>query len=153
MFQTFQGLGTAMFEEIKILRVLEVCKKMNGLTKREKDFLFNYVRQGDLPVEQRRQDQDLRSVERVEDYNNFVVAVLDSIFHYQYLPRLHQALNSESSVDNFQSRMSQQNEWTHDSHTQKQSHEQHYWDYVGKEFTHLESVQYVNQFHAEDPTR
>ena len=104
--QLIKGLGTAIFEEIKILKVLDVCEKKNNLTRREKDFLFNYIRQGDLPIEMRKQDQDLRSVEKVEDYNNFVVVVLDSIFHYQYLPRIHETLNSESSADNFQSRLS-----------------------------------------------
>ena len=49
MVNFFKALG----DEMRALNVIEIVQKTRGVSDREKNFLFNYLKEGDLPVEKR----------------------------------------------------------------------------------------------------
>lgn len=68
----------------------------------------------DRPMEQ------YRSIEEPSKYKANILTLLDSIFSYQYLPRLEERKKGVKDPHN------------------------HYWDYICSELGHLESVKFVN---------
>ena len=94
----FSTIATNIEDETKVLKVKDIVNKNKGLTAREKEFIFFYVRNGDKPKEKAKHNpHEIVIHETAEEYKMNILMILDSFFQYRYLPRMNQILNSDSS--------------------------------------------------------
>lgn len=90
------------------------------MSDRERAWLFNYIAEGDLPPGKRlNPDQSLRITVEKEwvDYKKNLCLVFDILFSYKYIPMC-EDLEVEAKT-------------------------KHFYDYISRNFGHLESVKYV----------
>ena len=86
----------AIGDETRALTVEYVTKKNRGLlSAREKNFLFNYLREGDIDENLRivanNPNQNLRINEPIDSYKTNVYVIVESFFTYGFIPTLLQA--------------------------------------------------------------
>ena len=83
------GTLQAIQDETRALRVGDLCNKYTGLTERDKMFIYNYIREGDIPEHLRvrsSNQQNLKIYEPVEEYQKNVIMLIESFFLYQFKP-------------------------------------------------------------------
>ena len=88
---TFRALG----DETRALTVDGVTKKQRGVSDREKNFIFNYLREGDIPPAMRivanDPAQNLHFKEPESTYKTNVFVIVESFFTYGFIPELLEA--------------------------------------------------------------
>ena len=91
MSETLRALGN----ETRALTVDEVISKRRNVSIREKNFLLNYLREGNIPENIRRvsndPDANLRINEPLESYQTNVFIIVESFFNYGFIPSLLEA--------------------------------------------------------------
>jgi len=79
-------------DETCALYVKSIIDKKHDISEREKLFLFNYLREGNIPDSMRivanNKDMNLRILEKVEDYKTNVFVIVESFFTYGFIPEL-----------------------------------------------------------------
>ena len=82
----------AIQDETKILTVEKVTKSTRGVTAREKKFLFNYLREGDVPENMRTvsndKNENVKITEGPEDYISNVMLIVEFFLNCGFIPTL-----------------------------------------------------------------
>ena len=84
------GTFQAIQDETRALRVSDLTNKSSGLTERDKAFIFNYMREGDIPEHLRikaNQNSNLKIYEPIEEFTKNVIMLIESFFLYSFKPR------------------------------------------------------------------
>ena len=80
----------ALGNETRALIVEDVCKKLHSLSDREKHFLFNYLKEGDMNERDRvmanNPTLNLKINESIESYKTNVYLIVESFFNYGFIP-------------------------------------------------------------------
>ena len=88
MTNTLRALG----DETRFLTVEGITEKTRNISDREKKYLFNYLREGDIPENFRQVSNDpaanLRINEPIESYQTCVFIIVESFFTYSFIPAL-----------------------------------------------------------------
>ena len=87
MFSAFRDTMQAISDETKCISVEELSVKTGKLSTREKEFIFNYVREGDLPDHLRinggsQKNTGFRINEPIEHYKRNVFLLIEVILNY-----------------------------------------------------------------------
>ena len=85
------GTLQALTDESKAITVHDITENCVELTDRQKEFIFNYMKEGDIPDHLRldgssKKNSSLRIYEPIEDYKMNVIVLLELIFNYQFKP-------------------------------------------------------------------
>lgn len=132
------GTLQAIQDETRALRVGTLCNKQAGLTEREKSFIYNYIREGNLPEHLRIQSskqQNLKIYEPIEDYQKNVIMLIESIFLYQFKPGMdymNNGSNTRSSLSP-QKNAKGQSQWDDEDYQEAQKNLgniTHFWQYM-----------------------
>ena len=91
-----QNVISGLNDEICALSVENIVKKHRDVSDREKNFLFNYIREGNLPASERLVSNDATqnikiTMESLSDYKANVISIVDSLFAYGFIPTLLEA--------------------------------------------------------------
>ena len=103
MTDTLRALG----DETRFLTVEGITEKLYNISEREKKYLFNYLREGNIPENIRQVSNDpaanLRINEPIESYQTSVFIIVESFFTYSFIPTLleSQAVREARSSGNF----------------------------------------------------
>ena len=69
-----------------------LSSKLKDLSETEKNFIFNYIKEGDIPENSRQvangKDSELRIVEPLSSYKQNVYLILESFLTYGFIPAL-----------------------------------------------------------------
>lgn len=88
MAETLRALG----DETRALTVEGITEKSHKISVREKNYLFNFLREGNIPENIRRVSNDpaanLRINEPLEAYPTSVFLIVESFFTYGFIPAL-----------------------------------------------------------------
>ena len=88
MTDTLRALG----DETRALIVENIVDKRQKISDREKRYIFNYLREGNIPENIRRVANDpaanLRINEPIESYAPNVAMIVESFFTYGFIPQL-----------------------------------------------------------------
>ena len=80
----------ALGNETRALIVEDVCKKLHSLSDREKNFLFNYLKEGDMNERDRvtanNTALNLKINENIASYKTNVYLIVESFFNYGFIP-------------------------------------------------------------------
>ena len=80
----------ALGNETRALIVEDVCKKLHSLSDREKNFLFNYLKEGDMNEKDRVMANNtalnLKINENIASYKTNVYLIVESFFNYGFIP-------------------------------------------------------------------
>ena len=80
----------ALGNETRALIVEDVCKKLHSLSDREKNFLFNYLKEGDMNERDRVMANNtalnLKINENIASYKTNVYLIVESFFNYGFIP-------------------------------------------------------------------
>ena len=157
----------ALGDETRSLTVDAVTNKSHNLTDREKNFLFNYLREGDieqhLRVVANDPSRNLRINEPVDAYKMNVCVIVESFFTYGFKPVLLQAQQDREQrlkgkkdrgdldlIEIIGESLSSNPEVSADEEYQEAwralGQLPHFWVYLAKNLGMLETVQFVN-FH------
>ena len=75
-----------------IQTIENLCNKLKDLTEMEKNFIFNYIKEGDIPENTRNvatgKDSELRIVEPLSSYKQNVYLIIESFLTYGFIPAL-----------------------------------------------------------------
>ena len=90
MVQSFLDGVAALGNETRALIVEDVCKKLHSLSDREKHFLFNYLKEGDMNERDRvtanNTALNLKINENIASYKTNVYLIVESFFNYGFIP-------------------------------------------------------------------
>ena len=90
MVQSFLDGVAALGNETRALIVEDVCKKLHSLSDREKHFLFNYLKEGDMQERDRvtanNTALNLKINENIASYKTNVYLIVESFFNYGFIP-------------------------------------------------------------------
>ena len=80
-----------MASEAKAITIEDLSSKQGRLTEREKEFIFNYFKEGDLQDHLRingsvNSNSNIRIYEPIEEYKKNVVLLVELLFNYQFKP-------------------------------------------------------------------
>jgi len=113
--QLFAGTFKAIQDEARALRVGDLVNKSSGLTAREKSFVFNYMREGDIPEHLRihgNQDTNLRIYEPIPEFQRNVIMLVESFFLYSFKPRTDNILAGGYKFSaSFAQKVTGENQW------------------------------------------
>ena len=69
-----------------------LSSKLKDLTETDKNFIFNYIKEGDIPENSRQvangRDSELRIAEPISSYKQNVYLIIESFLTYGFIPAL-----------------------------------------------------------------
>ena len=78
--------------ETRALTVEEVAKKSHKVSRRERNFLFNYIKEGDIPEHMRSvandPEQNLKIHDPIEEYKTNVFVIIEAFFKHGFIPEI-----------------------------------------------------------------
>ena len=145
----------ALNDETRALTVDSVTKKQHGISEREKNFLFNYIREGDIPENMRivakNPQFNLRINEPADSvYQTNIYVIVESFLTYGFKPSLLEAQaareqrKSGNFIDSFRESLQSQSSVSADEDYQEAQNQlgqlNHFWQYLAKNQARLDTV-------------
>ncbi|CDW86501.1 UNKNOWN [Stylonychia lemnae] len=124
-----QSLQAQQSQQAQAIKLEDLINKYTGLGRIEKDVIFNYVKNGESQVKQRK------------DYITNVIIIFNSFFEYGFL---HKSISSSSGKSS-----SYADEWADGDDSNQLGRVEHYWEYMTVQFTDLDTVRYINFYYEE----
>ena len=167
MVNTVRALGN----ETKALTVESVTKQCRNLIAREKNFLFNYLKEGDIEEHLRIIANDpqhnIKINEPIDSYKTNVYVIVESFFTYGFKPALLQAQEDRQQtirgkknrgdidlIEMIGEQLASGQEIDADEEYEEAwmslGQIPHFWVYLAKNLGMLETVQFVNFHYKED---